>query len=47
MRPEFEAAARAAILHTGYRPARAHGSEVRQLVRQTLSFRPSGPDGAR
>ena len=38
-RPEFEAAARAAILHTRYRPARAHGHTVPQLVRQTLSFR--------
>ena len=38
-RPEFEAAARAAILDTRYRPARARGHAVRQLVRQTLSFR--------
>jgi TonB family protein len=38
-RPEFEAAARAAIISSRYRPARAHGNLVRQLVRQTLSFR--------
>ena len=38
-RPEIEAAARAAILGSRYRPARLHGQVVRQLVRQTLSFR--------
>jgi outer membrane biosynthesis protein TonB len=38
-RPEFEAAARAAILGSRYRPARLHGRVVRQLVRQILSFR--------
>lgn len=38
-RPEFEAAARAAILGSRYRPARLHGHVVRQLVRQVLSFR--------
>lgn len=41
-RPEFEAAARAAIENTRYRPARVRGRAVRQLVRQTLSFRPEG-----
>jgi TonB family protein len=38
-RPEFEAAARAAVLDSRYRPARLHGQVVRQLVRQVLSFR--------
>jgi TonB family protein len=38
-RPEFEAAARAAVLGSHYRPARLRGQVVRQLVRQTLSFR--------
>jgi TonB family protein len=38
-RPEFEAAARAAVLGSRYRPARLHGQVVRQLVRQMLSFR--------
>ena len=38
-RPEFEAAARAAVLGSRYRPARLHGQVVRQLVRQVLSFR--------
>ena len=38
-RPEFEAAARAAVLGSRYRPARLHGHAVRQLVRQILSFR--------
>jgi TonB family protein len=37
-RPEFEAAARAAVLDSRYRPARLHGRVVRQLVRQMLSF---------
>jgi TonB family protein len=41
-RPEFETEARAAIARTRYRPARAHGRVVRQLVRQTVSFRPLG-----
>ena len=34
-----EAAARASVLATRYRPARLRGSVVRQLVRRTLSFR--------
>jgi TonB family protein len=38
-RPEFEAAARAAVLGSRYRPARLHGQVVRQLVRQVLGFR--------
>jgi TonB family protein len=38
-RPEFEAAARAAVLGSRYRPARVHGQQVRQVVRQVLSFR--------
>ena len=38
-RPEFEAAARAAVLESRYRPARRDAGAVRQLVRQTLSFR--------
>jgi TonB family protein len=38
-RPEFEAAARTAVLGSRYRPARLHGLVVRQLVRQILSFR--------
>jgi TonB family protein len=38
-RPEFEAAAREAVLASRYRPARLRGRLVRQLVRQTLSFR--------
>jgi TonB family protein len=38
-RPEFEAAARATVLGSRYRPARLHGQLVRQLVRQTLRFR--------
>jgi protein TonB len=37
--PEFEAAARASVLATRFRPARSRGRAVRQLVRQTLSFR--------
>jgi len=37
--PEFEAAARAAVLDTRFRPARAHGMPVRQLVRQSLVFK--------
>jgi len=37
-RPEFEAAARAVVLGSRYRPARLHGQVVRQLVHQTLSF---------
>ncbi|HET7240627.1 MAG TPA: TonB family protein [Gemmatimonadales bacterium] len=37
--PEFEAAARAAVLGSRYRPARLRGQVVRQLVRQRLSFR--------
>jgi periplasmic protein TonB len=37
--PAFEAAARGSVLATRYRPARLRGGVVRQLVRQTLSFR--------
>jgi TonB family protein len=37
--PEFEAAARASVLATRYRPARLQGRLVRQLVRQALGFR--------
>jgi TonB family protein len=37
--PEFEAAARAAVLASRFRPARLHGQAVRQLVRQTFRFR--------
>jgi TonB family protein len=37
--PAFDAAARASVLATRYKPARLHGRTVRQLVRQTLSFR--------
>jgi periplasmic protein TonB len=37
--PAFEAAARASVLATRYRPARVRGRPVRQLVRQSLSFR--------
>jgi TonB family protein len=36
--PAFEAAARAAVLESRNRPARAGGRPVRQLVRQRLSF---------
>lgn len=35
----FGAAARASVLASRYRPARLHGSLVRQLVRQTFTFR--------
>jgi len=35
----FEAAARASVLASRYRPARLRGILVRQLVRQTFSFR--------
>lgn len=35
----FDAAARASVLATRYRPARLHGSPVRQLVRQSFTFR--------
>ena len=35
----FEAAARVSVLGSRYRPARLRGAAVRQLVRQTLSFR--------
>jgi len=37
--PAFEAAARATVLASRYRPARLGGRVVRQLVRQTLRFR--------
>ena len=37
--PAFEAAARASILASRYRPAMLHGRVVRQLVRQALTFR--------
>jgi TonB family protein len=36
--PAFEAAARATVLASRYRPARLGGRVVRQLVRQTLRF---------
>ena len=39
--PAFEAAAHASVLASRFRPARLKGRVVRQLVRQTLSFRPS------
>jgi protein TonB len=35
----FEAAARGSVLASRYRPARLRGRAVRQLVRQTLTFR--------
>ena len=37
--PAFDEAARASVLASRYRPARLRGGVVRQLVRQTLSFR--------
>jgi TonB family protein len=37
--PAFDTAARASVLGTRYRPARLQGRLVRQLVRQTLTFR--------
>ncbi len=37
--PAFEAAARASILASRYRPAMLHGRVVRQMVRQALTFR--------
>jgi outer membrane biosynthesis protein TonB len=37
--PEFEAAARATVLGSHFRPARLHRQAVRQLVRQTFRFR--------
>ena len=37
--PSFEAAARASVMESRFRPARLNGRVVRQLVRQTLSFR--------
>jgi len=39
--PEFEAAARASVLAACFKPARLRGKLVRQLVRQTLTFRPA------
>jgi TonB family protein len=39
--PEFEAAARASVLAARFKPARLRGTLVRQLVRQTLTFRPA------
>lgn len=39
--PAFEAAARVSVVAARYRPARVRGRVVRQLVRQTLSFRPA------
>ena len=38
----FDVAARASVLATRYRPARLHASLVRQLVRQTFTFRIRG-----
>jgi TonB family protein len=40
--PMFERAARTSILGSLYRPARARGRTVRQLVRQSVVFRPEG-----
>jgi TonB family protein len=40
-RLEFEAAARATVLASRYRPARLRGRLVRQLARQTLRFQAS------
>ncbi len=37
--PAFEAAARASVTASRFRPARLHGRTVRQLVRQALTFR--------
>ena len=37
--PAFEAAARASVVASRYRPARLGGRMVRQLVRQTFTFR--------
>jgi TonB family protein len=37
--PSFEAAARASVMASRFRPARLNGRVVRQLVRQTLTFR--------
>jgi TonB family protein len=37
--PAFEAAARASVAASRFRPARLHGRAVRQLVRQALTFR--------
>jgi protein TonB len=45
--PAFEAAARGSVLATRYRPARLRGRVVRQLVRQTLSFRLADPGAQR
>lgn len=36
--PLFTAAARAALLHTRFRPAESNGRRVRQLVQQSFSF---------
>ena len=40
--PEFEGAARAAVLDTRFHPARARGHAVRQLVRQSIVFKVRG-----
>ena len=40
--PEFVEAAGAAVLDTRFNPARAHGHDVRQLVRQSIVFRIPG-----
>jgi protein TonB len=38
-RPEFEAAARRAVVESRFRPARLGGQAVRQRVRQRITFR--------
>jgi TonB family protein len=40
--PEFEAAARRAVLVSRFRPARWHGQVVRQMARQSFRFRSPG-----
>jgi TonB family protein len=40
--PEFEAAARRAVLVSRFRPARWHGQVVRQVARQSFRFRAPG-----
>jgi TonB family protein len=40
--PEFEAAARRAVLVSRFRPARWHGQVVRQMARQSFRFRTPG-----
>jgi TonB family protein len=38
--PAFEAAARASVMESRFKPARLQGQPVRQLVNQTITFRP-------